>query len=119
MEYNTSQPIYLQVMDAIKRDIVTGKLQPGDKLPSVRDLAILYTINPNTVSRVYKELEAEGVCFTRRGMGTFVTEEKKKVQMMKEKMAQTLISEFLEGMKQLGFTQNEAIQALEKENQQK
>ena len=57
MEYNTSQPIYLQVMDAIKRDIVTGKLQPGDKLPSVRDLAILYTINPNTVSRVYKELE--------------------------------------------------------------
>ena len=117
MEYNTAQPIYLQVMDAIKRDIVTGKLKPGDKLPSVRDLAILYTINPNTLSRVYKELEAEGVCFTRRGMGTFVTEEGKKVQMMKEEMAQTLINEFLEGMKQLGFSQSEAIEALKKEDQ--
>lgn len=116
MEYNTSQPIYLQVADAIRREIVTGKLQPGDKLPSVRDLAILYTINPNTVSRVYKELEMDEVCFTRRGMGTFVTEDEKKVQMMKEEMAEKLVSEFLEGMKQLGFTRQEAIDALEKEN---
>ena len=116
MEYNTSQPIYLQVADAIRREIVTGKLQPGDKLPSVRDLAILYTINPNTVSRVYKELEMDEVCFTRRGIGTFVTEDEKKVQMMKEEMAEKLVSEFLEGMKQLGFTRQEAIDALEKEN---
>ncbi len=116
MEYNTSQPIYIQVADAIRREIVTGKLQPGDKLPSVRDLAILYTINPNTVSRVYKELEMDEVCFTRRGMGTFVTEDEKKVQMMKEEMAEKLVSEFLEGMKQLGFTRQEAIDALEKEN---
>ena len=120
MEYNTSQPIYLQVMDAIKREIVTGKLAPGDKLPSVRDLAILYTINPNTVSRVYKELEMEAVCFTRRGIGTFVTEDTKKVQKMKEEMAETLIREFLEGMKQLGFSQAEAIRVLEEDtNRQK
>ena len=72
MEYNPALPIYLQAANSIKRDIVTGKLPPGAKLPSVRDLAVEYTINPNTVSRVYKELESEGVCFTRRGMGTFV-----------------------------------------------
>ena len=75
MEYNSSLPIYLQAANSIKQDIVTGKLSPGARLPSVRDLAVEYTINPNTVSRVYKELEMEGVCFTRRGMGTFVTEE--------------------------------------------
>ena len=56
MEYNSSLPIYLQVANLIKRDIVTGKRELGEKLPSVRELAVSYTINPNTVSRVYKEL---------------------------------------------------------------
>ena len=123
MEYNSALPIYLQVANVIKRDIVTGKLELGEKLPSVRELAVAYTINPNTVSRVYKELELEDVCFTRRGMGTFVTQDPEKVKTMKREMAGTLIYEFLEGMKQLGFTQEEAIKVLEqseyreKENQ--
>ena len=85
MEYNSSLPIYLQVADSIKRDIVTGKLSPGAKLPSVRDLAVEYTINPNTVSRVYKELEMEGICFTRRGMGTFVTEDARRSSEVKRR----------------------------------
>ena len=97
MEYNSSLPIYLQAANSIKQDIVTGKLSPGARLPSVRDLAVEYTINPNTVSRVYKELEMEGVCFTRRGMGG------------------ALIREFLEGMEQLGFSRAQAIGLLEKE----
>ena len=113
MESNSSLPIYLQAANSIKRDIVTGKLSPGEKLPSVRDLAVEYTINPNTVSRVYKELEQEGVCFTRRGMGTFVTEDSGKVQQLKEEMAGALIREFLEGMEQLGFSRAEAIRILE------
>ena len=113
MEYNPALPIYLQVANAIKRDIVTGKLDLGAKLPSVRELAVAYTINPNTVSRVYRELEMEDVCFTRRGMGTFVTQDPENVKNMKREMAGTLIYEFLEGMKQLGFTQEEAIKVLE------
>ena len=119
MEYNSSLPIYLQVANLIKRDIVTGKRELGEKLPSVRELAVSYTINPNTVSRVYKELEMEGVCFTRRGMGTFVTENPKKVKSMKEEMAGTLIREFLEGMQQLGFTRAEAILILEEKDKEK
>ena len=113
MEYNPALPIYLQVANSIKRDIVTGRLELGARLPSVRDLAVAYTINPNTVSRVYKELEMEDVCFTRRGMGTFVTPDPEKVKNMKREMAGTLIYEFLEGMNQLGFTQEEAIKVLE------
>lgn len=119
MEYNSSLPIYLQVANLIKRDIVTGKRELGEKLPSVRELAVSYTINPNTVSRVYKELEMEGVCFTKRGMGTFVTENPKKVKSMKEEMAGTLIREFLEGMQQLGFTRVEAIRILEEKDKEK
>ena len=112
MEYDSSLPIYLQAANSIKRDIVTGKLATGAKLPSVRELAVTYTINPNTVSRVYKELEMEGVCFTRRGMGTFVTEDPEKVRQLREEMADTLIREFLEGMERLGFSGAEAVERL-------
>ena len=115
MEYKSSLPIYLQAANSIQQDIVTGKLSPGARLPSVRDLAVEYTINPNTVSRVYKELEMEGVCFTRRGIGTFVTEDPERVQQLKEEMAGALIREFLEGMEQLGFSRAQAIGLLEKE----
>ncbi len=108
MEYNAAIPIYLQVMISIKRDIVTGKIQPGEKLPSVRDLAIQYSINPNTVSRVYRELEMEHVCFTKRGMGTFVTEDTDHVVQMREDMARGLVQEFLAGMRQLGISEEEA-----------
>lgn len=112
MEFNPALPIYLQVMTALKRDIVTGQLSLGEKLPSVRDLALRYTINPNTVSRVYKELENEGVCFTRRGMGTFVTEDRTRVEKLKEEMAGELMTQFLEGMKRIGITPEEAIQMI-------
>ena len=109
MEFKAALPIYLQVKMMIKRDIVTGDLQPGSRMPSVRDMALQFTINPNTVSRVYRELEQEGICFTRRGMGTFVTEEKEKVEQLREEMAQELISQFLNGMNQLGISKKEAI----------
>ncbi|SDF93384.1 GntR family transcriptional regulator [Marvinbryantia formatexigens] len=110
MEYNPALPIYLQVMTAIKHDIVAGRLALGEKMPSVRDLAIQYTINPNTAGRVYKELENEGICFTRRGMGTFVTEDEERIKQMKEEMAGELISQFLGGMRRLGISGEEAIE---------
>lgn len=112
MEYNAALPIYLQVVTMIKRDIVTGELLLGAKMPSVRDMALQYTINPNTVSRVYKELENEGICFTKRGMGTFVTEESAKVEQLKKEMAQELLEQFLTGMKKLGISEEEAIKMI-------
>lgn len=112
MEFNPALPIYLQVMMAIKRDIVTGRLALGEKMPSVRDLALQYTINPNTANRVYRELESEGVCFTRRGMGTFVTEDEQKAVQMKQEMARELAQNFLKGMQNLGISPEEAIRCL-------
>lgn len=113
MDFKTELPIYLQVMTSIKRDIVTGTLSPGQKLPSVRELAVRYTINPNTAGRVYRELEGESVCFTRRGMGTFVTDNAERIREMKEEMAQELIHQFLEGMSRLGYTLEETITLIE------
>lgn len=66
-------PIYLQIVDQIKRSVAMGRLRPEDPLPSVRQLALDLTINPNTVARAYLELEHEGVIYKRQGQGTFVS----------------------------------------------
>ena len=72
MEFENNIPIYIQVINQIKKDIITGKLPMGAKLPSTRELAVLYHINPNTAGRVYKEMELQNMCYTKRGLGTFV-----------------------------------------------
>lgn len=117
MEFNSALPIYLQVVTAIKREIVIGVLQMGEKMPSGRDLALKYTINPNTASRVYKELENEGICFTRRGLGTYVSEDPDLVKRLRDEMAQELLDQFLEGMEKLGISAQEAVELIRKGEQ--
>ncbi|MFZ5644463.1 MAG: GntR family transcriptional regulator [Bacillota bacterium] len=67
-------PIYIQVLEQIRSSVASGVLAPGDQLPSVRDLAVQLSINPNTISKAYQELEHEGVVYTLRGRGTFVSQ---------------------------------------------
>ena len=110
MNYTTSVPIYLQVVDSLKEKIITGLISPGEKLPSGRDLAVQYTINPNTAARVYQTLEQEQLCSTRRGLGTFVTEDQTRIDQLKEEMAGNLLQEFLEGLKRLGISEDEAVE---------
>lgn len=109
MDFNNNIPIYLQVINRIKLDIITGRLNPGDKMPSTRDLAKELGINPNTASRVYKEMESLGLCFKKRGLGTFITEDKEIVEAIKNEMADQLIEDFVEGMKKLGFSYDDMI----------
>jgi GntR family transcriptional regulator len=66
------RPLYVQIMDEVRRALVTGALRPEDPLPSVRDLASELAINPRTVRQAYGELEREGVVYVKRGLGTFV-----------------------------------------------
>ena len=73
IDSRNSRPIYEQIIDAIKENILKGILRPGDKLPSVREMSSMITANPNTVSRAYMELERQGVTETLRGKGTFVS----------------------------------------------
>ena len=70
----SSKPIYEQIIEQVKENIMKGILQPGDRLPSVREMSTLLTINPNTVSKAYQELEREKAIETIRGKGTFVTQ---------------------------------------------
>lgn len=118
MQFNNTIPIYVQVINDIKHEIITGNLKLGEKLPSGRDLALKYQINPNTANRIYKELEAEQLCFTKRGLGTFVTENEETVYMIKNEMAENLLNEFIDGMKKLGFTNEEIIKIIKEKYSQ-
>jgi len=109
VEFNNREPIYLQIIEMIKLSIVTKELSGGDKLPSVREMADRIKVNPNTIQRVYQELERENITFTQRGMGTFITDDKEKRLSMKKDMAQTLIKSFIEGMKKLDFNDEEIL----------
>lgn len=103
IEFDNNLPIYLQIMNYLKREIVRGALQPGNKIPSVRELAADLQINPNTVQRTFQELEREGIVETRRGLGRYVTSEGSKIMRIKKEMANDLLEHFIHGMQELGF----------------
>jgi DNA-binding transcriptional regulator YhcF (GntR family) len=109
MDFNSNLPIYIQIVDYIKRQIITGTLKEGDKLPSVREIATELKVNPNTIQRSYQELERENLVFTQRGMGTFVTEDKSVIKELKKNLANNIVNNFIEDMKALGFNQKDII----------
>jgi DNA-binding transcriptional regulator YhcF (GntR family) len=96
-------------MNLIKKDIILGKMNLGEKLLSSREYAQNLKVNPNTMVRVFNELEREGVTFTKRGVGTFITESEEKVEIMKKEMAEDIVRNFIEGMMELGFNFNDMI----------
>ena len=106
----------MQVIERIKQDIVSGKLKPGEKMPSSREYSNELGINFNTVARVYKELEMENIVFTKRGLGTFITESAEQIEGLRYTMAKNQIATFIKGMKQIGYTKEEMISFIEKEN---
>lgn len=108
-KFDDKTPIYLQIMNFIKRDIVTGRLKEGDKLPSVREMSSELRVNPNTVQRVYQELERENLTYTQRGTGNFVKGDKEIIMDLKKDMARQSINAFINDMKNLGFSSNEIV----------
>ncbi|PRR80110.1 HTH-type transcriptional repressor YtrA [Clostridium liquoris] len=109
IKFNEKAPIYIQIMDYIKQNIISGKINPGDKLPSVREMSAFLKVNPNTLQRAYQELERENITYTQRGMGTFVKEDEEMIQVLKKDVAREVINSFVERMKNIGFTEKEIV----------
>ena len=112
MEFRNSIPIYLQVMEDMKREMVTGGLPAGSRVESIRVLAARYGINLNTMQRVCAELERQGLLETKRGVGSFVTGDWERLSALREEMAQTLVTAYHRGMAGLGFSRLEAAERL-------
>ncbi len=106
-KFQSDKPIYLQIVDQVIQEIVSNKRKKGDKLPSVREFAIDLGVNPNTIQRVYRELESRGMAISRRGQGTFVTEEQEMITKWKEKLKERYIYDFIEAMEALGYSLEE------------
>ncbi len=112
MEFKTNIPIYLQVIEDIKQKIIAGTLPLGSKLPSSRELAIEYQINPNTAARIYSEMESMGLSYTRRGIGTFVTEDDRVIDDLKKERIEEIIQSFDEQLTGMGFSHDEILELL-------
>ena len=106
------RPIYQQIMAKLTEQIVSGQLSAGDKVPPVRELAAEAGVNPNTMQRALADLEREGLMHSNRTSGRYV--DKNMIAQIRKQIADERISEFLAGMSQLGFTEQEILSLLEK-----
>ena len=113
-DFLKDKPIYLQLVERICGDVLKGHLQPGDKLPSVREYAVETGVNVNTVQRVYKELETLELTETKRGQGTFMTMNDKRIKQLREDMKEQVARQFITAIQSLGFSTEEMLEVLKK-----
>lgn len=111
-EFQASKPIYMQIVDKISHQIVRGEIKAGEKLPSVREMAIQTGVNPNTIQRTYSEMERMLIVETKRGQGTFVTETVEVIQELKMRLQKDIIEAFVNNMTELGYSKDEIILGL-------
>ncbi len=108
-DLDNDRPIYLQLMERIQHDIISGVYRPGDKLPSVRDLALDAAVNPNTMQKALSELERSGLVYSQRTSGRFITDDESLLLRMKKDLAEDHIRQFLDQMNNLGFNSEETL----------
>jgi GntR family transcriptional regulator len=118
--FDNDRPIYAQIIEHMKRFIVSGQLSPGDKVAPVRELAAQAGVNPNTMQRALSELERLGLVYTNRTSGRFITEDEDMIATIKKELARQTICAFLEQMASLGYDRDGAltlVKQLEQEDQ--
>ncbi len=115
MEYifDNERPIYIQLVEMIRIDIVSGKLKKGQKIPSVRELALIMKVNPNTMQKALSELENEKLIYTERTNGKYVTEDEELIENVKKELAREKVNTYLNSMKNIGISYDMAIKYLQ------
>ena len=116
-QFSNDAPIYTQLIAQIKIGIVAGAFPPGERLPSVRDLATEAGVNPNTMQKALSELERSGLVMAVRTSGRVVTEDMEMIRQTKTALAREQVREFIDRMKRLGFNKEEVVELLEQEGE--
>jgi len=114
LDPNDGRPLYLQIMDEVRRAIVIGTLRAEDPLPSVRELAAELVVNPRTVSQAYQELEREGVIYVRRGQGTFVSPTVRRSAGERRRLAREVAKRALLDARRNGLNAEELVTMIQK-----
>ena len=115
MSFDNNIPIYIQLVEQLKIYIISGKLKLGERLPSVRELALQTKVNPNTMQKALGELEDLNLIFTERTNGKFVTENQELIKEYRNKYAAELSKKYVESMKNIGFESQDILKFLERE----
>ena len=114
IDQKSGVPLYRQIIESVKFAIARGELGPGDRLPTVRRLAVDLEVNPNTVIRAYREMEIQGVLDTQQGSGTFVTEQSPEVDPLeRQRMLDQILTELLARASDYGFSLGEVLDGLQ------
>ena len=113
MEFRNEQPIYLQIAQKIKEQIVNGSLGPDEKLPSVRECSVLYEVSALTIQRAIQYLESEGVISSRKGVGNFVRKES--LELLRHQMVRMQVQEFVQTMRNCGCGPDEILAMVREE----
>jgi len=116
MEYffDNERPIYIQLVEQLRLFIISGKLKKGDKIPSVRELASIAGVNPNTVQKALAELERDGLIYTERTNGKYVTSNEKIIKKFKTTIIEEKLATFMDDMKKIGISNQEIIEYLQR-----
>ena len=112
--FDNNIPIYIQLLDYLKIYLISGVFKSGEKLPSVREFATTFKVNPNTMQKALSELESMKLIYTERTNGKFVTEDKELIEKLKDEYALTLAKSYFQGMKRIGLGKAESIKYLER-----
>ena len=113
-KFNDEQPIYQQIISQIKERIVAGEWKAGDKLKSVRELALEAGVNPNTMQKALAEHEREGLVYSQTKAGRFVSDNKEKPDRLQEEMTMECIKTFVAQMEKMGYKKEQIIEMLNK-----
>ena len=116
-QFDSSRPIYAQLVERLKARILAGTYPPGGHLDSVRDLAAVAGVNTNTMQRALAQLEAEGLVRTERTSGRFVTEDIDLIEQLRASAARNIAADFLEQMRSIGYTPQQAAELLRSWNE--
>lgn len=110
--YDQNRPIYLQIIEKIKEKIVNGEMKPGERMLSINDMAEKMDVNPNTMFRVYKEMERLGIVETKRGAGSFVVEDSGLIERLLEEMADDILTHAVIRLQKLQFSDDDILKAV-------
>ena len=111
-KFDNDRPIYLQIVEQFKQSILSGEAEPGEKLMTVRELAADAGVNPNTMQRALAELERDGLMYTNRTSGRYITDDKAVIDGLKKRFAKKNIEKFLDDRERIGLGVDETIELL-------
>lgn len=111
--FDNDRPIYVQLVEKLRLEIISNKLKSGERIPSVRELAIITRVNPNTMQKALVELENEGLIYTERTNGKFVTDNKELIEKIKKELAEEKVNNYITDMENIGINYEQAVKYLQ------